>query len=420
MKKVIYFSSAVWLALFLLLPNIANAQSQRNPCYYTSANPGPGNGCIPVSSANPLPVTASVSVGGFTPSLSYTTLTATASSSASTALPTNTGTVAFQNNTAVGVSCTLASGAATATTNELLVPAGSTIFVGTTGYDHAACINQTGSASNVIVLAGGTGLGTGFGGGSSGGGSSGAVFGPTAGGIAAANPPVQIGGVQTNSNTGLVQPWVINSSGNGLIDAPAGSNLANLVAAPVPYLIATTCTTNTYTNGQTQPGNANLNGNACVFIANTSIAVTGTFFQATQPISAASLPLPTGAATSANQILDACSGLKTNLPISFTATASLQIIALSGSTKIYVCSLALIASVATNFSLTGGTGTNCGTPAALIGTTSASNGVPLAANGGLTLGNGLGTVAVTGAGSELCIVQSGAGNIVGNLTYVQQ
>jgi hypothetical protein len=32
-----------------------------------------------------------------------------------------------------------------------------------------------------------------------------------------------------------------------------------------------------------------------------SVAVTGTFFQATQPVSAASLPLPSGAATSANQ-----------------------------------------------------------------------------------------------------------------------
>lgn len=33
----------------------------------------------------------------------------------------------------------------------------------------------------------------------------------------------------------------------------------------------------------------------------TSVAVTGTFFQATQPVSAAALPLPTGAATSAAQ-----------------------------------------------------------------------------------------------------------------------
>jgi hypothetical protein len=38
-----------------------------------------------------------------------------------------------------------------------------------------------------------------------------------------------------------------------------------------------------------------------VTIANASIPVTGTFFQATQPVSAVSLPLPTGAATSALQ-----------------------------------------------------------------------------------------------------------------------
>ena len=34
-----------------------------------------------------------------------------------------------------------------------------------------------------------------------------------------------------------------------------------------------------------------------------SLTVTGTFWQATQPVSAASLPLPTGAATSANQLV---------------------------------------------------------------------------------------------------------------------
>lgn len=38
-----------------------------------------------------------------------------------------------------------------------------------------------------------------------------------------------------------------------------------------------------------------------VTVANASLAVTGTFWQATQPISAASLPLPSGAATSAGQ-----------------------------------------------------------------------------------------------------------------------
>ena len=122
----------------------------------------------------------------------------------------------------------------------------------------------------------------------------------------------------------------------------------------------------------------------------------------------------------ANASTDPCVNAKTNLAISFQTTSITQLIALSGSTKIYVCSLSLVASGATVFSLTGGTGTNCGTPAAMIGTTSATHGLSLPANGGMTYGSGIGTVASTGAGSELCIVQSGAGDLVGNLTYVQQ
>lgn len=47
---------------------------------------------------------------------------------------------------------------------------------------------------------------------------------------------------------------------------------------------------------------ANVNANNEVLVKHTdAIPVTGTFFQATQPVSAASLPLPTGAATAAKQ-----------------------------------------------------------------------------------------------------------------------
>jgi len=119
---------------------------------------------------------------------------------------------------------------------------------------------------------------------------------------------------------------------------------------------------------------------------------------------------------------DPCSlGAKTNLAISTNATALTQIIAASGSTKIYICSITLIAPGATAFNLNTGTGTNCGTStAALVGSTTAANGLSFAANGGLTLGNGSGTVAVTAASSELCTLQSNAVQIAGNLTYVQQ
>jgi len=65
------------------------------------------------------------------------------------------------------------------------------------------------------------------------------------------------------------------------------------------------------------------------------------------------------------------------------------LIALSGATIIYVCSLSLIAAGATTVALTTGTGSACVTGnTAVIGSTTANiaNSMSLAANGGLTLG----------------------------------
>ncbi len=119
---------------------------------------------------------------------------------------------------------------------------------------------------------------------------------------------------------------------------------------------------------------------------------------------------------------DPCTfGTKSNLAVSTNSTSLTQIIAASGSTKIYICSIMLVGAGATAFNLNTGTGTNCGTsPAALIGSTTAANGMSLAANGGVTLGNGAGTIAVTAASSALCTLQSNAVYVSGNLTYVQQ
>lgn len=169
--------------------------------------------CIAPNSDGSVNITGSfsASISSFVPSLSYATLTATAASSASTALPTNTGTVAFQNQTAVAVSCTLSATSATALVNQIIVPAGSTIFIGTTGYTSAACINQTGSASNVIVLAGGSGLGTGFGGGSAGGG----------------------GGSVTQGT----DPWLV--AGKGTAGTPSGGVVTVQGAASMTKLLVT-------------------------------------------------------------------------------------------------------------------------------------------------------------------------------------
>ena len=118
--------------------------------------------------------TISASLAGFAPNGNYTTLTATAASSASTALPGGSD-VAFQNLSSVDVSCVITAGASTATTNKIIVRAGATVFLTVGSATTAACINQTGSASNVVALMGGSGLGTNFGGGGGGGGGGGAV-----------------------------------------------------------------------------------------------------------------------------------------------------------------------------------------------------------------------------------------------------
>lgn len=52
MKKIILI-----LALALLFPQLANAQSQRNPCYNSASTSNPTNqNCIPVGTLTPLPV----------------------------------------------------------------------------------------------------------------------------------------------------------------------------------------------------------------------------------------------------------------------------------------------------------------------------------------------------------------------------
>lgn len=117
--------------------------------------------------------TVSASISGFAPGGTFANLTAT-NASASVALPAG-AVVAFQNTGTTTVSCTLGVGSATASASQNIVPAGSTVYLTVGSNTFGACIDQTGSTSNVVALSGGTGLGTGFGGGGGSGGGGGAV-----------------------------------------------------------------------------------------------------------------------------------------------------------------------------------------------------------------------------------------------------
>ncbi len=124
-----------------------------------------------------------------------------------------------------------------------------------------------------------------------------------------------------------------------------------------------------------------------------------------------------------DQIGDPCTwGVKTNIPIS-TTSGTLQLVAPSGSTQVYVCSIVTVGATASIQNLVGGTGATCttGTPVAAIGSTTAANGMSFAANGGFSYGSGAGTVArTTTAGHGLCLIQSATAQISGNAIIVQQ
>lgn len=133
-----------------------------------------GGQAVPVTAATPLPVSGSFSASGFAPNGSFTSLTATGSSSASTAIPGAGTSLRISNTGTTPVSCTFATGTATAARSNMIVQPASAIVRAIGSYNAIACIDQGGtdSTSNVVVLEGGSGLGndSGGGGGGTGGG----------------------------------------------------------------------------------------------------------------------------------------------------------------------------------------------------------------------------------------------------------
>jgi hypothetical protein len=267
------------------------------------------------------------------------------------------------------------------------------------------------------------------------------VSGCATGTVVAAFAPTQGNALLSATNGGFTNLLVANvaeSATNGMFANQLQGNAVLSVANPAFTAVSdgtTKATVNAGDGGLTvHVANTNANGSAVsassspVVIASDQVAV---------PIKAASASIAAGAYASGSigsgaiasgaiaagaSAGDPCMfGTKINLPISTNATALTQIIALSGSTKIYICSINLVAPGATAFNLVGGTGTNCAAAAvAIMGSTTAANGMSWAANGGFTLGNGSGVVGFGAAGSELCTLQSNAVQVAGNLTYVQQ
>jgi hypothetical protein len=122
-------------------------------------------------------------------------------------------------------------------------------------------------------------------------------------------------------------------------------------------------------------------------------------------------------------VADPCQA-NTKSYVSINQTVKTKLISGTASKKIYICSLNLISATAQNVALIEGTGTSCGTGAAGVqgfGGSAAATGWNLAANGGLTYGMGGFAIGAEGtAADDMCLDQSGTGQLSGGLSYVVQ
>jgi hypothetical protein len=107
---------------------------------------------------------------------------------------------------------------------------------------------------------------------------------------------------------------------------------------------------------------------------------------------------------------------------SISQTANTQLLAGTVSKKIYVCSIHLVAAAATDVAVVEGTGTVCATGTAGVGGfggATAATGWNFAANGGIALGNGDAALGAEGtSGDNLCVFNSGSGQVSGGISYV--
>lgn len=142
--------------------------------------------------------------------------------------------------------------------------------------------------------------------------------------------------------------------------------------------------------------------------------VSGTFWQATQPVSIASMPSTPVTMAGGNPCQNPSATL-VSITGATAGTTAVQIVALSGVTKIYVCSLTVIGVSGTTptFSLVQGTGSNCVTGQTVL--------VQSWATTAATIYAFANPVAVSVAGNALCYLDTGTTPIQRyTMTYIQQ
>jgi hypothetical protein len=138
---------------------------------------------------------------------------------------------------------------------------------------------------------------------------------------------------------------------------------------------------------------------------------------------AAAVPPQGQFSTGQAQVVEPCKA-QTKLYVSINQTANTQLVAGTASKKIYICSIHVVVAVATSVALVEGTGSVCATGTAGVsgfGGATAATGWNFAVNGGIVLGNGDAAVGAEGTSADnLCLFNSGSGQVSGGISYVVQ
>lgn len=103
-----------------------------------------------------------------------------------------------------------------------------------------------------------------------------------------------------------------------------------------------------------------------------------------------------------------------SVPINVSTATDTQLVALSGSTVIYVTSFDVIAGGTGNITFEYGTGSNCAT-----GKTALTGAYPLVAQAGIAKGSGVAAVLKVPSGNALCVLTSAAVQMSGSVSYIQ-
>jgi hypothetical protein len=110
------------------------------------------------------------------------------------------------------------------------------------------------------------------------------------------------------------------------------------------------------------------------------------------------------------------------IPISISQTSGTQIITGTASERIFICSLHIVTATAQNIALVSGTVTVCATSTSGVsgfGGATAATGWNFSANGGIQMGSSEWSYGKTDTdGDNVCLFQSGSGQVSGGLTYV--